>query len=119
MKPMKQHEYSGGVDWAINAHWGWRHGSPARSWNMAIEDMAITDNLGFYIGNPGSHLADVLHRPTVTPDASGNNYYNTVRSGAECPPVIGPFVTTTGRSFRLTRRLRPTGSGWSAILTAS
>ena len=30
--------------------------------------MAITDNLGFYIGNPGSTIADVLHRPTVIPE---------------------------------------------------
>ena len=27
--------------------------------------MSITDNLGFYIGNPGTTIADLLHRPTV------------------------------------------------------
>ena len=45
--------------------------------DRTIEDMSITDNLGFYIGNPGSQFADLLHRPTVIPDANGNNYLNT------------------------------------------
>ncbi len=51
--------------------------------------MSITDNLGFYIGNPGSTIADLLHRPTVIPDANGDNYLNTTPFCAECPPVVG------------------------------
>jgi outer membrane receptor protein involved in Fe transport len=116
MKPMKQHEYSGGVDWAINAHWGLETRFTRKILDMAIEDMAITDNLGFYIGNPGSHLADVLHRPTVTPDASGNNYYNTVPFCAECPPVIGAIRHYNGAEFRLTRKA---AANWFGMVSYS
>ena len=72
------------------------------------------DNLGFYIGNPGSTIADVLHRPTsipciatpgfsCTPDASGN-YLNTTPFCAECPPVQPAVRRYDGAEFRLVKR---------------
>jgi hypothetical protein len=72
--------------------------------DRTIEDMSITDNLGFYIGNPGSKFADVLHRPVVIPDDNGNNYFNTVPFCAECPPVLPAIRRYDGLEFRLAKR---------------
>lgn len=104
MKPMSQHEFVTGVDWAITPNWGLETRYSRKRLDQTIEDMAITDNLGFYIGNPGSSFADVLHRPTVIPDANGNNYLNTTPFCAECPAVIGANRRYDGVEFRLTRR---------------
>ena len=79
-----------------------------------IEDMSITDNLGFYIGNPGTQFADILHRPTsipciatpgfnCTPDAAGN-YLNATPFCAECPSVVKAIRRYDGAEFRLSRR---------------
>jgi len=104
MKPMSQHEIVAGVDWAITPNWGLETRYSRKRLDNAIEDMAITDNLGFYIGNPGSAFADVLHRPVVIPDALGNNYLDSTPFCAECPPVVGPHRRYDGVEFRLTRR---------------
>jgi hypothetical protein len=88
-----------------------------------IEDMSITDNLGFYIGNPGTPFADLLHRTTVipctatpgftcTPDANGN-YLNTTPFCAECPAVQPAVRNYDGVEFRLAKR--PTGRWFGAV----
>src|SRR6185295_6869387 len=70
--------------------------------------------LGFYIGNPGTQFADLLHRPTsipcvttpgfsCTPDASGN-YLNTTPFCAECPPVVGAIRRYDGFELNLAKR---------------
>ena len=104
MKPMKQHEFVTGADWAVNPSWALTFRYARKRLDAAIEDMAITDNLGFYIGNPGSTFADVLHRPTVIPDANGNNYLNTTPFCAECPPVVKASRRYDGAEFRLAKR---------------
>jgi hypothetical protein len=104
MKPMAQHEFVTGVDWAITPSWGLESRYSRKRLDNAIEDMAITDNLGFYIGNPGTPYADVLHRPVVIPDASGNNYLTTVPFCAECPGVVRAIRRYDGAEFRLTHR---------------
>ncbi len=104
MKPMKQHEYAAGVDWAITPNWGLETRYSRKRLDMTIEDMAITDNLGFYIGNPGTTFADVLHRPVVIPDDNGNNYLTTVPFCAECPPTVPAIRRYDGVEFRLSRR---------------
>jgi outer membrane receptor protein involved in Fe transport len=109
MKPMLQHEYAFGVDWAISQNWGLETRYSRKRLDRTIEDMSITDNLGFYIGNPGTPFADVLHRPVVTPDDKGNNYLTTVPFCAECPPVVGAIRRYDGVEFRLSRR---PGSRW-------
>ena len=53
MKPMMQHEFVTGVDWAITPNWSLETRYSRKRLDRTIEDMAITDNLGFYIGNPG------------------------------------------------------------------
>jgi TonB dependent receptor. len=104
MKPMLQHEFVTGVDWEISPNWVLETRYARKRLDRTIEDMSITDNLGFYIGNPGSAFADVLHRPVVIPDDKGNNYYNTVPFCAECPPVVPAVRRYDGLEFRLAKR---------------
>ena len=104
MKPMMQHEVVAGVDWAINTNWSFEARYSRKVLDRTIEDMAITDNLGFYIGNPGTNFADLMHRAVVIPDSSGNNYLTTVPFCAECPPTVGAIRNYNGLEFRLTRR---------------
>jgi hypothetical protein len=76
--------------------------------------MSITDSLGFYIGNPGTTFADILHRPvsipctttagfSCTPDKDGN-YLNTTPFCAECPPVVPAHRRYDSAEFRLSKR---------------
>ena len=86
------------MDWAFTPNWSIESRYSRKRLDRTIEDMSITDNLGFYIGNPGTQFADLLHRPTsipctttrvsCTPDSAGN-YLNTTPFCAECPPVVG------------------------------
>lgn len=113
MKPMEQNEIVAGVDWAINSAWALETRYARKRLDRTIEDMSITDNLGFYIGNPGTQFADLLHRPTVIPDANGNNYLNTVPFCAECPPVVPAIRRYDGLEFRLAKRA--TGKWFGAV----
>jgi hypothetical protein len=65
--------------------------------------MAITDNLGFYIGNPGTTYADILHRPVVIP-VNGVDTLTTTPFCAECPAAVEAIRRYDGLEFRLTRR---------------
>jgi hypothetical protein len=114
MKPMKQHEFVTGADWAVNSNWSLTFRYSRKRLDNTIEDMSITDNLGFYIGNPGTAFADILHRPTsipctttpgfsCTPDGAGN-YLNTTPFCAECPPVVPASRRYDGAEFRLSKR---------------
>jgi hypothetical protein len=122
MKPMLQHEFVAGVDWAINNTWGLETRYSRKRLDRTIEDMAITDTLGFYIGNPGSPFADLMHRPLsipcpannsgCTPDAAGNYLMNTVFC-AECPTNVGAIRRYDGVEFRLAKR--PTGKWFGTV----
>ncbi len=114
MKPVQSHSMDIGADWSINNSWMLETRYTRKRLDQTIEDMAITDNLGFYIGNPGSAFADILHRPTVipcdpkngfacTPDADGN-YFNQTSFCAECPGAVKPSRRYDGIEFRLTRK---------------
>ena len=104
LKPMLQHESAFGVDWAINSAWSLESRYTRKRLDRAIEDMSITDNLGFYIGNPGSKFADFLHRPVSIPNDNGNNYLTTVPFCAECPGVVPAIRRYDGLEFRLSNR---------------
>ena len=104
MKPVESNEFTTGADWSITPNWLLESRYTRNRLVNTIEDMSITDNLGFYIGNPGSHFADVLHRPVVTADDNGNGYLTTVPFCAECPGVVKPIRNYDGLEFRLTRR---------------
>jgi hypothetical protein len=120
MDPMKQHELTMGVDWAISSNWGFESRYSRKRLDNAIEDMSITDSLGYYIGNPGSAYADIMHRPvsipcvatpgfSCTPDAGGN-YYNTTPFCAECPHAVPAIRRYDGMELRLFKR--PSGGKW-------
>jgi hypothetical protein len=121
MKPMSQHEIVAGVDWAITPNWSLETRYARKRLDNAIEDMSVTDNLGFYIGNPGNAFADVLHRSTVIPNKTGvpckstnnpagcnpnfgQNYLNTTPFCAECPGAVPAIRRYDGLEFRLTHR---------------
>ncbi len=116
MKPMKQHEYVAGVDWMINSVWTLETRYARKRLDRTIEDMAITDNLGFYIGNPGTRYSDVLHRPTVIPNDAGVDYLNNTPFCAECPPTIGAIRRYDSVEFRLAKRA--TGRWFGAVTYA-
>jgi len=113
MQPMLQHEVVFGVDWAITPNWGLETRYSRKRLDRTIEDMAITDNLGFYIGNPGTTFADLLHRPVVIPDDNGNNYLTTVPFCAECPKVVPAIRRYDGLEFRLAKR--PSGKWFGEL----
>ncbi len=115
MKPMEQHEYVAGVDLAINQNWGLETRYSRKRLDRTIEDMAITDDLGFYIGNPGTRFADVLHRPVVIPDDKGNDYLTTVPFCAECPPTVPAIRRYDAVEFRLFKRA--TAGKWFGEVT--
>jgi TonB dependent receptor/Carboxypeptidase regulatory-like domain/TonB-dependent Receptor Plug Domain len=109
LKPMQQHEFVTGVDWAINPNWSLETRYSRKRLDQTIEDMAITDDLGFYIGNPGSTIADVLHRPVVIDSTVGP----VGPFCAECPPTLKAIRRFDGVEFRLTKR--PTGKWFGAV----
>jgi hypothetical protein len=99
MKPMEQHEFVFGVDWAISKNYTLETRYSRKRLDRTIEDMSITDNLGFYIGNPGTPFADVLHRPVVLDSTTGL----VGPFCAECPPVVPAIRRYDGLEFRLSR----------------
>ncbi len=101
MKPVESHSFTAGADWSINSKWTLESRYTRKRLDQTIEDMSITDNLGYYIGNPGTTFADVLHRPTVIPNDQNVNYYNTTPFCAECPKAVKPIRRYDGVEFRL------------------
>ncbi|MBI5085494.1 MAG: TonB-dependent receptor [Acidobacteria bacterium] len=104
MKPMLQHETVAGVDWALSPNWALETRYVRKRLDRTIEDMSITDNLGFYIGNPGTAFADVLHRPVVIKNDEGKDYLTSVPFCAECPPVVKAIRRYDAVEFRLVKR---------------
>jgi hypothetical protein len=106
MKPMEQHEFVAGVDWMISKNYSLETRYSRKRLDRTIEDMAITDNLGFYIGNPGTHFADVLRRQFVDDPAVG-------LQGPlcpDCPPPVPAIRRYDGIEFRLSRS--PRAGNW-------
>jgi hypothetical protein len=62
IKPMKKHEVIAGSDWAITPTLSFSARYARNRLDNTIEDIGATDNLGFYIGNPGPGYGDTLHR---------------------------------------------------------
>ena len=109
MKPMLMHEISAGLDWQINPSWSLESRYTRKRLDRTIEDMSITDNLGFYIGNPGSTIADVLHRPVVIDSAVGP----VGPFCSECPATVGAIRRYDGMELRLAKRA--TGNWFGAV----
>jgi hypothetical protein len=65
IKPMSQHEFVVGSDWAISPKVGLELRYVRKRLDQAIEDISINDST-YYIGNPGPNVfADLLHRTTA------------------------------------------------------
>src|SRR6266566_2372763 len=107
IKPMEQHEIVAGVDWAITPNWGLDTRYARKRLDWAIEDIGITDNLGFYIGNPGTAFGDLLHRA-----ASGSGITQPLCPA--CPAQPGAIRNYDGLEFRLHKR-PGAGKWWGAI----
>ncbi len=105
MKPVQNHEMVAGLDWALSPTMSFETRYSRKRLDNTIEDMSITDNLGFYIGNPGSAFADVLHRPvSLDPNAPLVGPFC-----AECPGPVPAIRDYDGLEFRLTKQA---GSRW-------
>ena len=62
IKPMSQHEFLVGTDWAITSKMGLEIRYARKRLDHTIDDMSIDDST-YYIGNPGPNTyADLLHR---------------------------------------------------------
>jgi Carboxypeptidase regulatory-like domain len=62
IKPMSQHEFVAGSDWAVTPTMSFTARYARKRLDNTIEDIGASDNLGFYIGNPGPGYGDTLHR---------------------------------------------------------
>jgi hypothetical protein len=111
MKPMEQHEFVFGADWAISKNYSLETRYSRKRLDRTIEDMAITDNLGFYIGNPGTPFADVLHRPVILDSSVGP----VGPFCSECPPTVPAIRRYDGLEFRLSRN--PRAGKWFGSIT--
>jgi hypothetical protein len=111
MKPMEQHEFVFGADWAISKNYSLETRYSRKRLDRTIEDMAITDNLGFYIGNPGTPFADVLHRPVILDSSVGP----VGPFCAECPATVPAIRRYDGVEFRLSRN--PRAGKWFGSIT--
>lgn len=103
IKPMQQHEYVLGTEWAITRDLGLEVRYARKRLDWTIEDFALTDDLGFYIGNPGTPFYDLVRR--ITPPDSG--VVGDPGHPAECPTCPrGPKAIRRydGLEFRLTKR---------------
>jgi hypothetical protein len=62
LKPMSQHEFLTGVDWAITPKMGLEVRYARKRLDNAIDDQSIDDSI-YYIGNPGPNAySNLLHR---------------------------------------------------------
>jgi hypothetical protein len=62
VKPMAMHEVVFGGDWAVTPTLAVTARYARKRLDNTIEDIGVTDSLGFYIGNPGPGYGDLLHR---------------------------------------------------------
>jgi hypothetical protein len=98
LKPMSQHEFLVGTDWAITPNLGLEVRYARKRLDNAIDDQSIDDST-YYIGNPGPNtFSNLLHRPLP---AAG---YSTALCPTcpDAPPAIRRY---DGLETRLTYRI--------------
>jgi hypothetical protein len=111
VKPMKQHEFVVGSDWAVTPTMSFTARYARKRLDNTVEDIGASDSLGFYIGNPGPGYGDVLHRTLY---AAGY----TAPLCASCPLQPKAIRNYDGLELRVTKQF---GSKWfvSAFYTYS
>jgi len=74
IKPTAQHEFTFGAEWAVKPTLTLKARYVRKRLDSTTEDIGLNDTFGFYIGNPGTAFADVLHRalPHVYDQAVNN-----------------------------------------------
>ena len=112
LQSVQSHDVMIATEWAVTRKVVVEVRYSRKRLDNTIEDMAITDNLGYYIGNPGTDFSDFLHRPVVIP-VSGVDTLTTVPFCAECPGPVPAIRKYDGLEFRAsyrTARLFASGS---------
>jgi hypothetical protein len=104
LKPMSQHEYVLGTDWQLSRNLGVELRYSRKRLDHTIEDIALTDSTGFYIGNPGPGFGDLLKRALPS---SGI----TAPQCPDCPPAPEAVRNYDGVEVRLTKRASETWWG--------
>jgi len=112
IKPTSQHEYEAGADWAVTPTFSFNTRFVHKALDKTTEDIGLNDTYGFYIGNPGSAYADVLHRalPNVYRNAVNNNvvgaaaFLNPGGICPQCPAQPSAIRTYNALEFRVEKR---------------
>jgi len=108
LKPMSQHEYVVGTDWAIRPTLAFSARYAHKSLDNTIEDISVNDKV-YYIGNPGPGYGDPLHRPAdqfYQLGIGGALKSQWIQPGGVCPSCpIQPKATRQydGAEFRITK----------------
>ena len=111
IKPTSQHEMTFGAEYALKPTFVLKARYVRKRLDSTTEDIGLSDTYGFYIGNPGTAYADVLHRATPhiydqqvaggkTP-ASQAGFLNPTGVCPECPAQPGAIRMYDGVEFRV------------------
>src|SRR6266702_2145862 len=90
IKPMKQHETVAGAEWAMTPSLTFSTRYSRKRLDNTIEDIGLNDTYGYYIGNPGSAYADLLHR------AVPNVYRNATINIGQSPTIAAAYLNPSG-----------------------
>lgn len=97
IKPMSMHEFVAGSEWAVTPSMVVTARYSRKRLDNTIEDIGVTDNLGFYIGNPGSTYGDLLRRTLYGADF-------TAPLCAACPAQPKAIRAYDGLEVRISQR---------------
>jgi len=97
VKPMSMHEVVAGTEWAMTPTLAFSARYARKRLDNTIEDIGVTDSLGFYIGNPGPGYGDLLHRTL-----SSNDFTAPICSA--CPAQPKAAREYDGLELRVTKR---------------
>jgi hypothetical protein len=90
IKPTAQHEFTFGAEWAVKPTLSLKARYVRKRLDSTTEDIGLNDTFGFYIGNPGTAFADVLHR------ALPHVYDQAVNSLGKTPASQQGYLSPTG-----------------------
>ena len=105
LKPMKQHEYVIGADYAFNSTLGLEMRYSRKRLDRTIEDVgiAVPGNELYYIGNPGEGISkNLLQRPVTDSSSSPETTYPI--ACATCPLSPKAIRNYDGVEFRLIKK---------------
>ncbi|MDP9039660.1 MAG: carboxypeptidase regulatory-like domain-containing protein [Acidobacteriota bacterium] len=107
LKPMSQHEYVVGVDWAVRPTLSFTARYARKILDNTIEDISVNDAV-YYIGNPGPGYGDPLHRAadqlvSAVPGPLASQFDNAQGVCPSCP--VQPKATRhyNGLELRVTK----------------